>query len=167
MEDVNTGCHITGYISRDEAISALANNSVVVKGMRFGKLVFAEYTKKVRDGCIDILKDVPDANVVEKRFGEWIEVGKTDKGTPIRMCSNCGIQKAGRPKSKYCPDCGAFMPRPNIFSKMEDISNCMALSAKSASTASRAIYQLSQAMGSGIMCKEDYKSIQNTSMDTE
>ena len=110
MEDVNTG-----YISRDEAISALANNSVVVKGMIFGKLVFAEYTKKVRDGCIDILKDVPDADVVEKRFGEWVEVRRTDKGTPIRMCSNCGISKAGNPKSKYCPDCGAFMSRPNIF----------------------------------------------------
>ena len=46
------------------------------------------------------------------------------------------------------------------------IANWAALSGQNASTASRAMYQLSQAMGSGLMRKEDYKSIQNVSMDT-
>lgn len=50
---------------------------------------------------------------------------------------------------------------------MEGIANWAAKSGQNAITASRAMYQISQAMGAGIMRKEDYKSIQNASMDTE
>lgn len=50
---------------------------------------------------------------------------------------------------------------------MEGIATWAALSGQNAATASRAMYQLSQAMGAGVMRKEDYKSIQNASMDTE
>ena len=50
---------------------------------------------------------------------------------------------------------------------MEGIATWAALSGQNAATASRAMYQLSQAMGAGVLRKEDYKSIQNASMDTE
>ena len=50
---------------------------------------------------------------------------------------------------------------------MEGIANWAAKSGQNAMTASRAMYQISQAIGAGIMRKEDYKSIQNASMDTE
>lgn len=50
---------------------------------------------------------------------------------------------------------------------LEGIANWAALSGQNATTASRAMYQLSQAMGAGVMRKEDYKSIQNVSMDTD
>ena len=50
---------------------------------------------------------------------------------------------------------------------MEGIANWAALSGQNAATASRAMYQLSQAMGAGVMRKEDYKSIQTASMDTD
>ncbi len=49
---------------------------------------------------------------------------------------------------------------------MEGIANWAALSGQNATTASSAMYQISQAMGAGIMRREDYKSIQNVSMDT-
>lgn len=49
---------------------------------------------------------------------------------------------------------------------MEGIANWAALSGQNASTASRAMYQLAQAMSAGYMRLEDYKSIQNASMDT-
>lgn len=56
---------------------------------------------------------------------------------------------------------------------LEDSSDAMmgialwaALSGKNAGEASRAMYQLSQAMSAGKMRLEDYKSIQNLSMDT-
>ena len=42
-----------------------------------------------------------------------------------------------------------------------------ALSGQNAVTASRAMYQLSQALGAGYMRLEDWKSIQNVSMDTD
>lgn len=47
------------------------------------------------------------------------------------------------------------------------IANWAALSGQNATKASMAMYQLSQAMGAGVMRKEDYKSIQNLSMDTD
>lgn len=50
---------------------------------------------------------------------------------------------------------------------MEGIANWAAKSGQNAMTASRAMYQISQAIGAGIMRKEDYKSIQNASMDTD
>lgn len=50
---------------------------------------------------------------------------------------------------------------------MEGIATWAALSGQNAQTASRAMYQLSQAMGAGVLRLEDYKSIQNASMDTE
>lgn len=50
---------------------------------------------------------------------------------------------------------------------MEGIANWAALSGQNATTASHAMYQLSQAMGAGVMRKEDYMSIQNVSMDTD
>ena len=49
---------------------------------------------------------------------------------------------------------------------MEGIATWAALSGQNAMTASRAMYQLSQAMGAGVMRREDYRSIQNASMDT-
>lgn len=50
---------------------------------------------------------------------------------------------------------------------MEGIALWAALSGQNATTASRAMYQLSQAMGAGVMRREDYRSIQNASMDTQ
>lgn len=50
---------------------------------------------------------------------------------------------------------------------MEGIALWAALSGQNASTASRAMYQLAQALGAGYMRLEDYKSIQNASMDTD
>lgn len=49
---------------------------------------------------------------------------------------------------------------------MQGIALWAALSGQNASVASRAMYQLSQAMGSGVMRKQDWMSIQNASMDT-
>lgn len=50
---------------------------------------------------------------------------------------------------------------------MEGIANWAALSGQNAEVASRAMYQLSQAMGKGALKYDDYKSIQNASMDTQ
>lgn len=49
---------------------------------------------------------------------------------------------------------------------MEGIATWAALSGQNASTASRAMYQLSQAIGKGKIQLIDYKSIQNANMDT-
>ena len=67
----------------------------------------------------DTLDEVPAADVVEVRHGEWktakaivgvnpatldFEIGDADR------CSLCGVDfEAVRPKYKYCPNCGAKM----------------------------------------------------------
>lgn len=101
--------YMSDFISREQAIKALQEANVQVKGMRLGKTVLVEYSKQVRDGYIDAIRNIPPAQAVEYHYGTWITVGKTQCGTPIRKCSYCGIEKAGRPKSIYCPDCGAAM----------------------------------------------------------
>lgn len=50
---------------------------------------------------------------------------------------------------------------------MQGIALWAALSGQNAQTASHAMYQLSQALGAGTMRLEDYRSIQNASMDTD
>ena len=50
---------------------------------------------------------------------------------------------------------------------MEGIATWAALSGQNATTASRAMYQLAQAMGKGKIQLIDYKSIQNANMDTQ
>lgn len=50
---------------------------------------------------------------------------------------------------------------------MEGIATWAALSGQNAQKASMAMYQLSQAMGKGALKYDDYKSIQNASMDTK
>ena len=50
---------------------------------------------------------------------------------------------------------------------MEGIASWAALSGQNPATASRAMYQLSQALSAGHMRREDWKSIQNVSMDTD
>ena len=50
---------------------------------------------------------------------------------------------------------------------MMGIANWAALSGKNANEASRAMYQLSQALGAGAMRMQDWKSIQNLNMDTQ
>ena len=100
---------VSGFISRDKAIEALNDANVTVKGMRAGKQILLEYYNKLRDGYIDILRKVPDEEVVPENHGRWLTVGYTERGTPIRKCSSCGMERAGRPKSPYCPDCGCHM----------------------------------------------------------
>lgn len=54
----------------------------------------------------------------------------------------------------------------NSVTAMQGIANWAALSGQNAQVASSAMYQLSQALSAGAMRKEDWKSIQNYSMDT-
>ena len=74
-------------ISREKALEAL------------------EETKYAIDACIKKVKKIPS----ETKYGSWKTIGKTPSGSIILECTSCGVQKKGRPKSAYCPDCGAKM----------------------------------------------------------
>lgn len=114
-------------ISREKAVEALRDGKVLVTGMRLGKTILAEYTKQVREGYIDILEKVPTEDAVMVKYATWVDVGKTKYGTPIRMCSHCKITKAGKPKSNFCPDCGAAMRKKDEVDEGQmDLSEILA-----------------------------------------
>lgn len=103
----------TDLISRETALEALEKTKVTVYGMRVGKIILKEYTNQIRDGYIDILRNVvPEADADFIHHGAWVTVGKSEKGSVIRMRSYCGTERTGISKSKYCRDCGALMDLP-------------------------------------------------------
>lgn len=104
----------TDLISRETALKVLEETRVTVHGMRVGKTILKEYVSQVRDGYIDILRNIPKADADFIHHGGWITVGKSEKGSIIRMCSHCGTERTGISKSKYCRDCGALMDLPDM-----------------------------------------------------
>ena len=104
----------TDLISRETALKVLEEAKVYVSGMRFGKIILKEYASQVREGYIDILRNIPKEDAEFIHHGGWITIGKSEKGSIIRMCSHCGTERTGISKSKYCRDCGALMDLPEM-----------------------------------------------------
>ena len=107
---------LTDLISREMALEALEEAKLNIKGFRLGKTILSEYSKQVREGYINIVRNIPATEAEPTRYGEWMVVGKTKKGSTIHKCSYCKKQKAGRPRSMYCPDCGAKMITTTVTS---------------------------------------------------
>ena len=56
------------------------------------------------------IDNIPSADVVERRRGEWILTPYTDSGSPIHECSVCTHGVSGDLKVRnFCPNCGADM----------------------------------------------------------
>jgi hypothetical protein len=79
------------YIKREELLKSIGH---IPEG------VISDYDAGRWD-VAQLVKEVPSADVVEVRHGEWIE------GKSLEKCSLCG--KKGFPDWKYCPHCGAKM----------------------------------------------------------
>lgn len=106
-------------ISRESALKAVEEHNIVVKGMRYSKPILLEYRDKLREGTIDIIKNVPSVDAKIVKYGWWKTVGKTACGTVIRECSCCGIKRKGQAKTPYCPYCGARL-NPVYVSQVPD-----------------------------------------------
>lgn len=97
-------------IRREDAIKAIEERDIIIKGMRYSKTIFIDYNKKMRDGMVDILRTVPSVDAKDAKdvkHGWWKTIGKTNSGSIIRECSCCGIKRKGQAKTPYCPYCGA------------------------------------------------------------
>lgn len=105
----------TDLISRETALKALEEVKVYVSEICFGKIILKEYTSQVREGCIDILRNIPKEDAEFIYHGGWITIGKSNKGSIIRKCSYCGTERTNISKSKYCRDCGALMDLPDTI----------------------------------------------------
>lgn len=99
-------------ISRTEALKALEDAKVFVRGMSIGKTILTEYTNQCRESFMDAVRNVEATDADYIRHGCWIVIGKTEKGANILRCSVCGIERRGIGKSAYCRDCGGKMDLP-------------------------------------------------------
>lgn len=93
------------YILRGEAYSALQEH--------FTEGGFKDYTDGQK--CMDRIKAIPAADVVEVRHGRFIgtEYDGYADGNPVYyewICSQCAcVFEDDEPKMNYCPNCGAKM----------------------------------------------------------
>ena len=66
----------------------------------------------MRAGClantVQILKDIPDADVVERKRGEWVR-----RGNEMKCCKCQFIYYSNHDDFNFCPNCGADMRRDN------------------------------------------------------
>ena len=91
------------YIDADELISAL--NETIEKHQNSDM-----FTRTVRaaKNMITIIKQMPSADVVEVKHGEWIDEEIDCNGIfVITYCSECKEQCDYR--TDFCPNCGADM----------------------------------------------------------
>lgn len=88
------------YIEREALLQALEE----VGGCDAPPDSWADGWDKGISEAIKSVKELPAADVVEVRYGEWI-YGDFD----IPHCSECGYEKMPNMISPYCPNCGAKM----------------------------------------------------------
>lgn len=95
------------YIEREEAIKTLKDNVTEMEGY----IYFGSNLGVPEDEIEDILNEIPTADVVEVRHGEWVEKGYEGIMT---YCSEC-LHRAPFNNhqelilSNYCPNCGTKM----------------------------------------------------------
>lgn len=93
------------YIKKEDALKEASHECYELRG------TFARIEK-----AINML---PSANVIERKYGEWIESSELDIawGKSPYTCSNCGRRQKW--KSNFCPDCGTDMRVEQTESKGE------------------------------------------------
>lgn len=95
---------MSDYIKREDAINELCNNCTV------GTIEYGECRYMFNGECKEArgIKDLPSADVVERKSGKWIK--ETTIGLGVEhyhgwRCSECG--EHCYPKSNFCPNCGS------------------------------------------------------------
>lgn len=71
-------------------------------------------TDAVRDKNEEMIYSIPTADVVEVRYGKWIDVYNGYNGVVSQTCSICKIRHDTTKQSSmpnFCPNCGADMRR--------------------------------------------------------
>lgn len=90
----------TEYIKREDALNVIRKSPISNMGTRLF--------------CIDAIADIPAADVVERKHGEWIKADEGFDGSWV--CSECmeeyvSVDADFIDYAHYCPNCGAQMER--------------------------------------------------------
>ena len=100
---------MSDYIKREDAIVELVeyyNSLVDFRG-------YDTIKKNTIGECIERIKSLPTADVVERKVGRWVEDYHLINDTYIYHCSVCGYE-CGQTREymssvHYCENCGAKM----------------------------------------------------------
>ena len=140
--------------------------------------------QRVTNYVIDLGERMIKSLSVDQISSGWEKFGELTKNTATLIAQGLGTEEvdANLKKLLWFADATSysFTDMTNNISKftaagqsLDDsttaimgIANWAALAGQNASTASRAMYQISQAMSTGTMRYQDWKSIQNANMDT-
>ena len=87
---------MTDYIKREDTIKAIESET---------------YRHDYLDHVIDIIEDIPSADVAPVRHGHWIKISPAG----IYECSECGknVMTSDIEAYEYCHGCGARMDGGN------------------------------------------------------
>ena len=85
---------MTDYIKREDTIKAIESET---------------YRHDYLDHVIDIIEDIPSADVAPVRHGRWINCEFVESGFKFVRCSECNHDDMRSCLYKYCPNCGARM----------------------------------------------------------
>ena len=105
------------YIEREALIEKILSISVTISGRCSGKTLLYEALKSYRETVLEFIKQVPTADVVEVKHGEWSNTDWSDVAiNGYMVCTQCNVMI---PKCeynryclsylRYCPNCGAKM----------------------------------------------------------
>ena len=92
------------YIEREEALRQMRDSKD--DKPKYGDWDIAH------DCCIDIVENIPNADVAEVKHGEWIFVYKESTmhyEVDGCRCSHCNCIEEMQNKMPFCPNCGAKM----------------------------------------------------------
>lgn len=91
------------YIDRDAVYTAFTNACTDVLERASEIIYIAGFSY---ERVIEILDDIPTADVAPVVHGRWVDAGRG-----IKACSNCnhGIKEHMACVNHYCPNCGARM----------------------------------------------------------
>lgn len=92
----------------------MANKTYVLLDDVIAHIASCERSKMLPVECsaITLIKNIPAADVMEVRYGKWINAYPEIEPNPMFMygiCSVCGFEQSVSDKLKYCPNCGAKM----------------------------------------------------------
>ena len=173
LKNINVGSLTTGVTSLRHAFDSLADT--------VGFAAVVRYTNQALDAVERLAKSMTVDNIA----AGWSKYGEKTTSVATLVAQGYELEKVNEQLerlnwftdetsynftdmvSNIAKFTATGQDLETSVTAMEGIANWAALSGQNATTASHAMYQLSQAMGAGLIRKEDYKSIQNVSMDTD
>ena len=99
------------YKDIDAIIEKMQGSTAETWGKGLGRSWWS-HSVMLKDNIVQLMKDAPEADVVEVRHGRWVHTDYAMHWHGKDECSECTYHTSDRDDLshlKYCPNCGARM----------------------------------------------------------